>query len=296
MTEEGDLRDYLRSFAGEGDEVEKLADAFVQYAKGGGEPSKPASSSPSASVKPSSASSSSSSKPAPVSEKKLTKAQRVEREKRERIAEKEKGRREKEEKGRRREEVARAGEEEEEERRRSAEQARAIKNSPSSSSSSSAASASASSSVPPSASLPLPPAPPKLHALTKGKCKSPCGCFGLLDGHSVLTNCLICGYILCSSEGTTFCPFCSHSIPKLRKAATPAEAHLARLLTFDREAASRTTVHDAQADYYRNAGDEWLTGEEREDAGKRAEEQRKEMHDRKPGVLDLGKILKSTGD
>jgi len=147
------------------------------------------------------------------------------------------------------------------------------------------------------APVPAPaPAPaPTLLPITKGTNATPCGCQGML--HKVLSNCLHCGYILCEPEGYSFCPFCSYNVvaasKKGQKGAKtdPAQAHLSRLLQFDRDAASRTTIHDAQADYYSNKSSEWLEKGEREDAASKDEERMKELHERKGGVLDLGKIL-----
>ena len=121
--------------------------------------------------------------------------------------------------------------------------------------------------------------------IVKGKATIVCGCFGTV--HPVVLNCLLCGRLICEIETSGFCPFCSNSITPRAKSkgkgkgkVSKEEAHKDRLLMFDREAASRTTVFDDQADYFQNSSSMWLEEKEREDAERIDKEKRKEMHER----------------
>ena len=83
----------------------------------------------------------------------------------------------------------------------------------------------------------------------------------------------------------------SVGVPTKTSSSNKALAHKDRLLSFDREAASRTKIYDAQADYYSNTTSTWLTADEQAEAGRRDEAQQRALHEREKNSLDLSKIL-----
>ena len=102
--------------------------------------------------------------------------------------------------------------------------------------------------------------------------------------HDLVGNCLSCGRIVCAQEGIGPCLFCG--APWGAKYDPPAGAASAesdaaarafkdRLVSYDREAAARTTVLDDQADWFSTSaflGAEdtaWTTPEERQAAADR---------------------------
>ncbi|KAJ9075569.1 Activating signal cointegrator 1 [Entomophthora muscae] len=104
-----------------------------------------------------------------------------------------------------------------------------------------------------------------------------CACYG--QNHEVFLNCLRCGRIGCKSEGPGPCFFCKFPLlsadqqrQDLQKAhdltgGSKAQAHLERLLEFDRTSAARTQVIDQASDYsvpdLVEPSDKWLSPAER---------------------------------
>lgn len=108
--------------------------------------------------------------------------------------------------------------------------------------------------------------------------------------HPLVNNCVNCGRIVCLSEGPGPCFFCGHAVNYYNAAAPPStmnknsdkfkqfpydeiiipEEEVSetmklrnRLLEFDKDCASRTSVIDDECDYYQ-ANNLWLTKEQRE--------------------------------
>lgn len=140
-------------------------------------------------------------------------------------------------------------------------------------------------------------------------------CFCLGTRHPCVTNCTLCGYILCelevqhnhpsfaSLQGTAraeaffSCPKCDHlcTPPMDAKAietqgcdqsTIKAYRQKDMLLQFDREHAKRTVVHDAQGDYYVSSA--WLSEEERKEMElkerKRLEMKKRALRQRKINI------------
>lgn len=101
----------------------------------------------------------------------------------------------------------------------------------------------------------------------------PCTCQA--RSHRLVSNCLSCGKIVCEQEGEGPCHFCGalvlregssyagldESLPVISESEAAAEAYTKRLVEYDRNAASRTTVIDDQSDYYELEGNSWLSKE-----------------------------------
>lgn len=101
----------------------------------------------------------------------------------------------------------------------------------------------------------------------------PCTCQA--RSHRLVSNCLSCGKIVCEQEGEGPCHFCGalvlregssyagldESLPVISDSEAAAEAYTKRLVDYDRNAASRTTVIDDQSDYYELDGNSWLSKE-----------------------------------
>ncbi|CAN1262690.1 Activating signal cointegrator 1 [Linum perenne] len=112
----------------------------------------------------------------------------------------------------------------------------------------------------------------------------PCSCQA--RRHKLVSNCLSCGKIVCEQEGEGPCLFCGALVLKegssyaglegitapVSDAEAAAEAYAKRLVDYDRDAASRTTVIDDQSDYYEIEGNSWLSKEEKELLTKKQEE------------------------
>ncbi|CAN0901648.1 Activating signal cointegrator 1 [Linum grandiflorum] len=112
----------------------------------------------------------------------------------------------------------------------------------------------------------------------------PCSCQA--RRHRLVSNCLSCGKIVCEQEGEGPCLFCGALVLKegssyaglegisapVSDAEAAAEAYAKRLVDYDRDAASRTTVIDDQSDYYETEGNSWLSKEEKELLTKKQEE------------------------
>lgn len=101
----------------------------------------------------------------------------------------------------------------------------------------------------------------------------PCACQA--RQHSLVSNCLSCGKIVCEQEGEGPCSFCGALVLKegstyagldenvvpLTDAEAAAEAYAKRLVEYDQNSAARTTVIDDQSDYYEIEGNSWLSME-----------------------------------
>ncbi|XVF09087.1 hypothetical protein REPUB_Repub07fG0060800 [Reevesia pubescens] len=112
----------------------------------------------------------------------------------------------------------------------------------------------------------------------------PCSCQA--RQHRLISNCLSCGKIVCEQEGEGPCNFCGALVLRegstyagLEGTFTPvsdaeaaAGAYTKRLVEYDRNSASRTTVIDDQSDYYEIEGNSWLSKEEKELLKKKQEE------------------------
>jgi rubrerythrin len=85
--------------------------------------------------------------------------------------------------------------------------------------------------------------------------------------HDLVTNCLECGKIICSFEGTESCPWCGSPIRFLerKEGLDVALARKDTLLEFDRNSAERTHVTDVATDFDVGADqfNKWLTPEQR---------------------------------
>ncbi|KAI0223990.1 hypothetical protein L0F63_001120 [Massospora cicadina] len=130
-----------------------------------------------------------------------------------------------------------------------------------------------------------------------------CACYGLK--HEVFLNCLKCGRIMCKVEGPGPCFFCKcpvlsvtqqrQACPKFcdESAEVEAQAHLERLLEFDRTSAARTQVIDQASDYsipeLLEPADQWLSPAERARAleAKKDKLEALEKQRRGPRVLSL---------
>jgi len=108
-----------------------------------------------------------------------------------------------------------------------------------------------------------------------------CNC--MATKHSLITNCLNCGHIICSKEGTGPCCYCGFSNKKgvivnstsLEKAID----HKNQLLEYERTSAQRTIVVDDSSDWF--SMNQWITSEEREILQKKEEEEQKKKRRKK---------------
>ncbi|CAN6174305.1 unnamed protein product [Urochloa humidicola] len=112
----------------------------------------------------------------------------------------------------------------------------------------------------------------------------PCSCQA--RQHSLVSNCLSCGKIVCEQEGEGPCSFCGALVLKegstyaglsdvglpLSEAEAAAEAYAKRLVDYDRNAAARTKVYDDQSDYFEMEGNSWLSSKEKSVLQKQQEE------------------------
>lgn len=128
--------------------------------------------------------------------------------------------------------------------------------------------------------------------------------------HSLVTNCLHCGKILCELEGGSVCTFCGTTTgiktkrsPQMTEELQRAIEHKNKLLNYSQTGAQRTVVWglcdffffhkmayfcnilDDQADYY--AISNWMTPEERERIKKQEEKMRaaKDKSNRKTKLI-----------
>ncbi|XP_071512017.1 activating signal cointegrator 1-like [Diadema antillarum] len=143
--------------------------------------------------------------------------------------------------------------------------------------------------------------------------RHPCECQA--HKHALVSNCLECGRVVCSQEGSGPCLFCgalvcnkeeqeilarnSKKSEKLRKklmgelskpvngdgSATQslssidkAIAHKERLIEYDKTSERRTQVMDDQSDYFSSDSNQWLSGKEKGDLRRREDELREQRH------------------
>ena len=146
------------------------------------------------------------------------------------------------------------------------------------------------------------------HSLTSLQHRPLCPCNATL--HSLLTNCLRCGHIVCSQEGSGPCAFCGSFVESkeqqtrlmqegklgrvdvevLEKAMEAARIQRDKLLDFDRNSTARTKVHDQSSDYNYTTvfSNQWLTAEERALLLKKVREKEDKASQRRTKVtLDL---------
>eukprot|EP01060_Flectonema_neradi_P004433 TRINITY_DN12861_c0_g1_i1.p1 TRINITY_DN12861_c0_g1~~TRINITY_DN12861_c0_g1_i1.p1 ORF type:complete len:690 (+),score=153.32 TRINITY_DN12861_c0_g1_i1:41-2071(+) len=109
-----------------------------------------------------------------------------------------------------------------------------------------------------------------------------CGCEA--RKHKLLTNCILCGKVVCEQEGWGRCWFCGAKLdrnlkeikedkdsPELQKALQNRD----RLLEYQEQRSKRTVIYDDQEDYYESVSNQWLSPEER----KAAEEKEKKLRE-----------------
>ena len=109
-----------------------------------------------------------------------------------------------------------------------------------------------------------------------------CGCEA--RKHKLLTNCILCGKVVCEQEGWGRCWFCGAKLdrtlkdikedkdsPQLQKALENRD----RLLAYQEQRSKRTVIYDDQEDYYESVNNQWLNAEER----KTAEEKEKKLRE-----------------
>lgn len=120
--------------------------------------------------------------------------------------------------------------------------------------------------------------------------------------HDLINNCIKCGRIVCSQEGSGPCLFCgqlvctreekevlnrgSRKSEQLMKklmttsnAQEKAEFHKNTLLEYDRTSEKRTQVIDDESDYFSVDNDKWLNKEQRQ----KLKERQKELHEQRHG-------------
>ncbi|XP_033116163.1 activating signal cointegrator 1-like [Anneissia japonica] len=143
--------------------------------------------------------------------------------------------------------------------------------------------------------------------------RHPCECQA--QKHTLISNCLSCGRVVCAQEGSGPCLFCgtlvctreeqeilarnSNKSEKLRKKllggtqlssynnSTDCKQQLAiekaiktkdRLIEFDRTSIKRTQIIDDESDYFATDTNQWLSKNERELLRKRETELREQLH------------------
>lgn len=141
--------------------------------------------------------------------------------------------------------------------------------------------------------------------------RHPCECQA--HKHALVSNCLECGRVVCSQEGSGPCIFCgalvcnkeeqeilarnSKKSEKLRKklmgeahansdassgnkpnSIDRAIAHKDKLIEYDKTSVRRTKVHDDQSDYFSSDTNQWLNTTERGELKKREGELREQRH------------------
>lgn len=103
----------------------------------------------------------------------------------------------------------------------------------------------------------------------------PCDCQA--RRHNLVNNCLGCGKVICEQEGEGPCSFCGsevwHHDRPIQHLRGPSEQILEseekanvlknKLLAYDRNEKSQTTIIDDQSDYFNIDGNSWLSPEEK---------------------------------
>jgi len=160
----------------------------------------------------------------------------------------------------------------------------------------------------------------KEHGYSVARHRKKCDCLG--TEHSVLTNCLGCGRIICSVENIGPCFFCGEMISKddIMKQQQPqnpstatsgsgntsvtsqqtdedlsmmqkaAVDHKNKLIEMDRNGQQRTTVIDDQTDYYESDRNMWLSEEEKKERKEKEEKLRKlksDIHQKQTFTIDF---------
>lgn len=139
----------------------------------------------------------------------------------------------------------------------------------------------------------------------------PCDCQA--RRHNLVNNCLGCGKIICEQEGEGPCNFCGsevwHSDRHVKHLIGPSEqiseseekANVLKnkLLEYDRNEKSQTTIIDDQSDYFNIEGNSWLSPEEKKEL-QREELEKAENISQRRTVLFLdpagGKVSIATED
>ena len=131
-----------------------------------------------------------------------------------------------------------------------------------------------------------------------------CNCFCTKQGHVLVGSCHTCGLIVCSEDAQLLksgCSFCGGQVKPPMSLQELVDQHGSnippgevkayqmkdKLLSFDKENATRTHVHDdAQGDYY--STDIWLPGEEKDgiDEKKRKEARKQTTYETKVFCVD----------
>jgi len=130
--------------------------------------------------------------------------------------------------------------------------------------------------------------------------RHPCECQAVK--HPLINNCLSCGRIVCSQEGSGPCLFCANLVvtreeqailDKKNKKSEYLYKKLAgdsrsqyqaalenknKLLEFDANSAKRTQIIDDESDYFNVDSNKWLTPQQREALSKKKEELHNEKH------------------
>ncbi|XP_024537080.1 activating signal cointegrator 1-like [Selaginella moellendorffii] len=125
----------------------------------------------------------------------------------------------------------------------------------------------------------------------------PCDCQA--TRHELVNNCLSCGKIVCQQEGEGPCSFCGALVLKegsayaglegsllpTSEAEAAAQAFKDRLVEYDRNSASRTTVIDDQSDFFEIEGDSWVSEQEKQLLRKKQKEFEMAEEERKKRVV-----------
>lgn len=142
-----------------------------------------------------------------------------------------------------------------------------------------------------------------------------CNCYA--TNHAFLTNCISCGWICCINNKSGKCGYCKNDLtvnmsinetiqsmsstdsdPRKMKAYQLVQ----KLLVFDKENTIRTSVHDAQGDYYESSGSMWLTEDEKKEIMRREalrKEKSKRVQDRRIDIrfdLEGRRVVNCTVD
>ena len=120
-----------------------------------------------------------------------------------------------------------------------------------------------------------------------------CECMATV--HSLVTNCLECGKIVCAFEGYETCPECNADLKTYTTLVVSEALHIAQerqktLLEYDSSSAKRTQVIDVAADfdYQSEINNRWLTADQRQLAlDKQKELESKQEQAKKSRVITL---------
>jgi hypothetical protein len=93
-----------------------------------------------------------------------------------------------------------------------------------------------------------------------------CECMATV--HELVSNCLVCGKIVCSAEihsDIYICPFCASPFSISNYEFNEATAHRDTLLEYDRNSTARTHVNDQASDFNGAQYDKWKSEEEKQE-------------------------------